>query len=202
MRKAAAHQVLSTVLLLAWMPVTPAQDRPAQPSQGMAHDAARPAAIRYDCAPAQGSRMECRFVQLNVWKPLREVATNDEQRGTCTIAAHSYVQTLRRDDSDAKAPTWTATLGPEGVCGIARESRFIGSRQSDGTVFWTYVASIKVANKSAEDGALRCWEIREQSSTFDSQWREQGADCTTVRFESACSSADFPCLGDGPIIVQ
>lgn len=95
------------------------------------------------------------------------------------------------------------TTGPYGACGFTRESRFVGSKQANGTIFWSYVAQLKVANKSVEDGPLRCAEVREFNESYGWQWREQPADCATVHFSSACAASDdFPCLGDGPVTVN
>lgn len=201
MSKVIAIAVAVSMLSLVSTRATTAQPPSERPSQGVVQSDTKPAAILYECHTASGANMRCTFTKLNVWKPLREVAVNDEQRRTCTFAAQNYAQIFRRDAS-ADAPSWVTTTGPYGACGITRESRFIGSRQTDGTTFWSYVAQIKVANKSAEDGPLRCAEIREFDEKYDWQSSEARSDCATIHFSPGCSSDDFPCLGDGPVAVH
>jgi hypothetical protein len=202
MSKVTAIAVALATLCLLSTRTTPAQLVPDQPSRGVVHRDVKPSALLYECDQAKNGRLRCKFTELHVWKPLREIATNDEQRRTCTVAAHNYAQTFWRDGTP-DAPSWITRTGPYGVCGFTRESRFVGSRQANGTVFWSYIAQLKVANKSADDGPLRCAEVREFDEHYDWQWREQPADCATVHFEPACASSDeFPCLGDGPVVVH
>ncbi|HKQ15790.1 MAG TPA: hypothetical protein VJT80_20295 [Steroidobacteraceae bacterium] len=78
----------------------------------------------------------------------------------------------------------------------------VGTRQTNGTIFWSYVAQFKVTDKSAEDGPMRCKEMREFNETYGWQSPEQQADCATILFAPACSSEEFPCLGDGPVTVN
>jgi hypothetical protein len=201
MSKIAVIALALSTLYLACMRITFAQDAPPQPSRGIAYRDNQPSAMMYECEPATSRSMSCRFTELHVWKPLRAVATNDEQRRTCTFAAHNFAQTFRRGGT-ADAPTWIATTGPYGACGFTRESRFVGEKQTNGMIFWSYVAQFKVANKSVDEGALRCAELREFDERYDWQPQEHREDCGTIHFGPACSSDDFPCLGDGPIVVH
>jgi hypothetical protein len=201
MSKVIAITLALLTLGLVCTRATPAQPPTDQPSRGIAHNDAKVSAVLYECHPAAGPRLQCRFTELNVWKPLRAVAVNDEERRTCTFAAHNYAQTFRRE-AGANGPSWVTTNVPYGVCGITRESRFIGSRQAGGWIAWSYVAQIKIAHKSAEDGSLRCAEIREFNENYSWQSAEQREDCATIHFSPGCSSDDFPCLGDGPIVVH
>jgi hypothetical protein len=199
-------RIIATAAVLAMLcplcaRTTSAPDAPAQPSQGIAHSDAKPSAMMYECDRAKNGRLRCRLTELHVWKPLREIATNDEQRRTCTFAAHSYAQTFWREGT-ADAPSWVTRTGPYGACGFIRESRFVGTRQTNGTIFWSYVAQFKVTDKSAEDGPMRCEEMREFNETYGWQSPEQRADCATILFAPACSSEEFPCLGDGPVTVN
>jgi hypothetical protein len=202
MSKVTAIAAALATLCLICMRTTPAQQVPHQPTRGAVYRDVEPSALLYECDQQKNGRMRCKFTELHVWKPLREVATNDEQRGTCAFAAHNYEQTFWRDGTP-DAPSWVTRTGPYGACGFTRESRFVGSRQADGAVFWNYVAQFKITSKSAEDGPMRCAEMREFDENYGWQWREQRTDCATIHFESACAASDdFPCLGDGPVVVH
>lgn len=201
MSKVIAIALALLTLGLVCSRTTIAQPPNEQPSRGIAHHDSKPSALLYECDPAAGARMQCRFTELKVWRPLRAIAVNDEQRRTCTFVAHNYAQTFRRD-AGADAPSWATTNGPYGVCGISREARFIGNRQADGRIYWSYVAQLRIAHKSAEDGPLRCAEIREFNESYGWQWAERREDCATIHFSPGCSSDDFPCLGDGPVTVH
>ena len=202
MSKVAEIAVALATLYLLGTGATFAQAVPAQPSRGVAHSDVKPSALLYECEPAKNGRLVCRFTELHVWKPFREVADNDDQRRTCSFAAHNYAQTFWRDAS-AAGPGWVTRTGPYGACGFVRESRFIGNKQPDGAILWSYVAQFKITNKSAEDGPMRCAEMREFNENYGWESREQRPDCAIVHFEPACASSDdFPCLGDGPIVVH
>jgi hypothetical protein len=161
MSKVTAIAVALATLCLVCTRTTPAQLVPHQPSRGVVYRDVEPSALMYECDQAKNGRMRCKLTELHVWKPLREIATNDEQRRTCTFAAHNYEQTFWRDGTP-DAPSCITRTGPYAACGFTRESRFVGSKQANGAMFWSYVAQFKVANKTPR--TARC-AVRRCGST-------------------------------------
>ena len=141
----------------------------------------------------------CRTGSREAW---REYLTreHDRRQKTCTIFAHTYVQTFRREPAKpGNAIHWVTEHAPYGQCKIHRESRF-----THNGLLWNYVVRYKVMDKSAQEWPLRCEELREHEVSYSVPRPEETEwiDCEAVQFRSGCSSPDFPCLGGPPAIVH
>lgn len=141
----------------------------------------------------------CKTGNREAW---REYLTRerDRQQRTCTLSAHSYVQTFRRESVGSTSPTlWVTEQLPYGECRLHREAQFTSNGDS-----WSYSARYKVMNKSGQQGQLRCEEIKEQEAVYVSSQNEEAGwtDCETIRFDNGCYSPDFPCLGGPPAVVH
>lgn len=142
----------------------------------------------------------CRTGNREVW---REYLTleRDRQQKTCTISAHSYLQTFHRDSRGPNGLTrWITEEQPYGECRLHREAQFT----IDNNNSWSYSARYRVMNKSGRQGALICEEMKEQEVTYASTRNEEAGwtECETVRFQDGCYSPEFPCLGGPPAIVH
>jgi hypothetical protein len=200
MSKVIAIALTLSMLCLVCRGATPAQPW-EQPANGIVRGAEKLAAVLYECQSIPGRAMRCNFTELQVYKPHRYIAPDEQGRNMCAFAAHNFVQTFRPDETTDELD-WVSTTGPYGACEVTRESRFIGSRPAGDTIYWTFVARIKIANKSAEDGPNRCSDLREREEVYDWQWKERPAHCTLINFDSGCSSPEFPCMHDGPVTVH
>lgn len=84
-----------------------------------------------------------------------------------------------------------------------REARFVGTvREGVPFLDWHYRVEYRATNKSARQGALQCSEVKDVEETFATDARPQRVDCDTVYFSNGCYSPDFPCLGEGTVVVQ
>lgn len=141
----------------------------------------------------------CKTGKAEAW---REHLTRERERQqrTCTLSAHPYIQTFRRESvGSTNAIRWVTEQQPYGECRLHREAQFTSD---DG--FWSYSARYKVLNKSGQDGPLICEEIREQEAVYVASQNEETepAECENIRFGVGCYSPDFPCLGDPPVVVH
>jgi hypothetical protein len=124
---------------------------------------------------------------------------HDIQQKACSLSAHSYAQTFRREAAGPESPArWVTEEKPFGECRFHRVAQFTRDDHS-----WGYSAQYKVLNKSGHDEHADCAETREQEAIFvSSQYYEgQWVDCETVRFDEGCWSPDFPCLGGPPVVM-
>jgi hypothetical protein len=167
-------------------------DAPAQPTSRMRNEQRRIDALK-------ATVEYCLTGNREAW---REYLTRERERQqkTCTLSAHSYVQTLHHDSVGSTSSTrWATEQQPYGECRIHREAQFTSNGDS-----WSYSARYKVTNKSGQRGQLRCEEIREQEVIYIASQNEEAgwADCETIPFEAGCYSPDFPCLGVPPVVVH
>lgn len=173
------------------------------PSGGMLHVEGKPSAVAFECRAIRENVISCKLMELDVWEPRRMAEESPKPRRDCTFAAHPFEQTFRpRPTDDSDRIEWITDSTPYGKCQVLRQARFIGHRVKDG-INWEYVAEVKTLQRSAEDGPLRCRELRE----IEARYAWQGAAkveamCETIRFDAFCYSPNFPCLSGGPPVTS
>lgn len=178
---------------------TYAQASSPSPLRGLLQADGKPSAVAYECRATRENVISCKLTELDVWEPRRSDEESPKPRRNCTFAAHPFEQTFRLSPTDDSARVeWITDTTPNGKCQILRQARFIGRRVKDG-IDWEYVAEVKTLKHSAEDGPLRCRDLREIEARY--AWRgtpDVEAMCETIRFDAFCYSPDFPCLSGGP----
>lgn len=161
---------------------------------------APPGRMRSEQRHIEALKAKVEYCRTGNREDLYEYLTREYERHqkTCTIFAHTYVQTFRREPVYIGGEIhWVTEHAPYGRCEIHRESRFIG-----GGFSWRYAVHHKVMEKSAQE--LSCGHLKEYEISYSGERSEEAGwvDCQTVEFRSGCYSPDFPCLGDQPAIVH
>ena len=127
-------------------------------------------------------------------------ALAERRMKNCEFVAHLYSQRFRRFVTETTVQ-WITDSKPEGQCGTIRSSRFV--RDSSVGTGWNYIAEIKITRRAAQDGLLRCADLREFEERYYWQLPQDRprAECKQVRLGSNCSLSDFPCLSENPVTV-